>query len=151
MRFWLFRYLFYRQYQLNLGSADQPRWLRLWGEDPVWASMSGYTAVWACQFMNVFSIIDFVDDFSGLKMVDKFINRWDTLEFVGIALISFIVSILFTFGPRQHVEQILAEFKGFDDKEKLRRDLYLWIYVIGSFLIFLISFMANPVSWHFGG
>lgn len=126
---WFYRYFFYRLYSWNM---------RSW-KDPVPARSQAMATVCAIVMTNIFSTILFADFITGLKLFNYYINGWSTLEFIGAIFLLFLTLrlLVFTSGGKQIIEEF--DKMNETDAEKKKRDIWLWVYGIGSFIAFIFS------------
>lgn len=131
---WLYRYLFYRQYYLNLKD---------WGGDSLWALMSGIGAVCAVVFFQLFALIWLIDLILGTNILGQFLTG-NLIQNIVLAFVLFwLVSSYFVIGQRY--KKILKEFDDLKETEqqKLRGVIRLWVFVVISCMLWLVPACAS--------
>lgn len=125
----LYKYLFYRQYYLNL---------RDWNNDRVWALMSAIGAVAAVVLFQLFALIWFLQVITGITFLEYIVTINPVEYLIALLALFALVTVFFISGGQY--KKILKEFDDLKetDKQKLRGEIRLWIFVIVSCLLWLV-------------
>ncbi len=122
----LYRYLYYRLYSWNL---------KTWGEKdlPQWNALFGVSFMMGLNLGIIAGIIDM------LGVVNIFVENTPKKEIILFAF-AILVANYFWLVHNGKYRQIAKEYKNELKNKKLRNTLFLWLYVVVSFVI--ISFIA---------
>ena len=120
----LYRYLYYRLYTWNLktwGIEDMPQWNALYG-------------VSFMMFLN----LGFVALLLQILGLDIFYNSTPKLEIIIVALLLLLLNYYFFIRKKKYLLHIKRFEKETSKKRKINT-LLLWLYVLSSFLIFVLG------------
>ncbi len=122
----LYRYLYYRLYSWNL---------KTWGEKdlPQWNALFGVSFMMGLNLGIIAGIIDMIG------VVNIFVENTPKKEIIFFAF-AILVANYFWLVYNGKYRQIAKEYKNEPKNKKLQNTLFLWLYVIVSFVIF--SFIA---------
>ncbi|MDD3321624.1 MAG: hypothetical protein PHS59_09290 [Paludibacter sp.] len=122
----LYRYLYYRLYSWNL---------KTWGEKdlPQWNALFGVSFMMGLNLGIIAGLIDMIG------VVNIFVENTPKK---GIIIFAFVILVAnyFWLVHNGKYRQIAKEYKNEPKNKKLRSTLFLWLYVVISFVI--ISFIA---------
>ncbi|MDD4150610.1 MAG: hypothetical protein PHE33_11355 [Bacteroidales bacterium] len=131
---YLFEYLFYRLYTWNL---------KKWGENDN-PQLNAILGVSFIMFLNICSIIYLLDLVFDMKLV----SRVEIPIFVTISASTILLMLnYFRFLWKSKFKVIVRKYKNEDCKLRRRKLLFLWLYVLISFLGLIFIAYGDGKGW----
>jgi hypothetical protein len=125
-----YKYLYYRIYSWNL---------RKWGESDL-PQFSALFFVLIFVFLNLMCIPTAIDLFTGGHLIkDSSTNKF-LLGVIGFAIALFSYYVLV---HSENYKKIALEFVAESARQKTARLIFIWLYLIGSFVLFLYSISSE--------
>ena len=137
---YLFKYIWYRNYQFNLKS---------WS-DPTWAMSQALVGLTIVFIMNGFTLVSLIETFTGFRVMHYLIYL--PRPWIAVALLSIHVAILTYWIQGGRYKQVVAEFEAFERDaprdRRIRMTVLSWGYQAVSVILFVLAFLLFYLSVH---